>query len=68
MHVLVEMLPRGESRSIDLPDPANGLDLVKALGLMPDAHILAREHSPIPIDESLRNGETVQLIQVVSGG
>jgi len=68
MHVVVEVLPRGERRSVELPKFANGLDLVKALGLLPDAHILARERAPIPVDEPLRDGETVQLIRVVSGG
>jgi len=68
MHVVVEGPPRGESRSVELPDSASGLDLVRALGLMPDAHILAREQTPIPIDEPLQDGETVRLIRVVSGG
>ena len=68
MHILVEVPPHGDSRSIELPDSASGLDLVRALGLLPDAHILAREHTPIPIDEPLRDGETVRLIRVVSGG
>ena len=68
MRVLVELLPQRRSRSVDLPAAASGLDLVKALGLAPDAHILARGDTPIPIDEPLRDGETVRVMRVVSGG
>ena len=68
MHVLVELLPRIQNRTVELPSGSTGLDLVKALGLAPDAHILARGDVPFPIDEPVRDGETVRVIQVVSGG
>lgn len=68
MRVTVERLHERENREVQLDAGATGLDLVKVLGLAPDAHLIARGETPIPIDEPLRDGETILLIRVVSGG
>ncbi len=68
MDVAVELWPRREQRTLALPEGSTGFDLMSALGLHPDAHILARGDEPIPIDERLRAGESLRIIQVVSGG
>ena len=68
MRVRVEPLPGGAEREIELPASACGADLVKALGLALDAHILVRGDDPIPEDEPLRDGERIRLLAVVSGG
>ncbi|MFQ6107596.1 MAG: hypothetical protein ACE5QF_08455 [Thermoplasmata archaeon] len=68
MKLHVEMLPSGEKRILKFPDEASGFDVVHALELKPDAHILVREGRPIPMDEELRNGERIKLIKVASGG
>jgi len=47
---------------------ATGLDLLKKLGLAPDAHILLRVDVPIAVDEPLADGDRVRIIAVVSGG
>ncbi len=47
---------------------ATGGDLLSALRLPPDAHLLVRGDVPIPIDEPLRDGERIRVIGVVSGG
>jgi sulfur carrier protein ThiS len=68
MRIQVEILPARESKEVELPPDATGLDLVKALDLAPDAHILVRGDVPIPLDEPLADGEALRLIGVVSGG
>ena len=68
MRVTAELFPARESKAIDLPEGASGYDLMKGLGLAPDVHLLVRDGVPIPIDESLRDGESVRVIAVVSGG
>jgi sulfur carrier protein ThiS len=68
MKVHVELLPRGERKTMKFPDEANGFDVLQALDLKPDAHILVREGSPIPMDEPLSSGDRVKLIKVASGG
>ena len=68
MRVDVELHPGTVRRAVDLPAEATGLDLVRALGLAPDAHLLVREGTPIPEDEALRDGERIRVVAVVSGG
>jgi sulfur carrier protein ThiS len=68
--VLVEALlhPNGVRRSLELPPNAKGLDLLSALKLAPDGHILVRGDVPLPEDELLLAGERIRVIAVVSGG
>lgn len=47
---------------------ATGLALVRALGLAPDGHVLVRGDAPIPEDETLRDGDRIRVLAVVSGG
>ena len=68
MRIEVEFHPGGEERTVELPPKSSGTDLVKALGLAPDAHILVRDETPIPEDEALRAGDRIRIIAVVSGG
>ena len=68
MRVIAEILPGRREESIELGPAAKGLDLLKALRLAPDAHILMRGDGPIPADEVLSDGERIRVIVVVSGG
>jgi len=68
MRVTAEILPGRREESIELGPAAKGLDLLRALRLAPDAHILMRGDGPIPVDEVLSDGERIRVIVVVSGG
>ncbi len=68
MRITVELLPAKQEKMVQLSGRATGLELVQALGLAPDAHILVRGDVPIPIDEPLVEGERLRIISVVSGG
>jgi sulfur carrier protein ThiS len=68
MRVTAEILPGRREESVELGSAARGLDLLRALRLMPDAHILIRGEAPIPADASLQDGERIRVIGVVSGG
>ena len=68
MRIRVEMFPAKKETSVDLAAEATGLDLLGALELAPDAHILVRGDVPIPVDEPLADGERLRIISVVSGG
>jgi len=68
MRVAVELHPGNVRKAVELPSAATGFDLVRTLGLAPDAHVLVRGEAPIPEDEPLRDGEQIRVIAVVSGG
>lgn len=68
MRIEVELHPGSTRTFADLPPNATGLDLVRSLGLAPDAHVLVRGETPIPEDEALRDGDRIRVVAVVSGG
>jgi sulfur carrier protein ThiS len=68
MRVLAELVPSRREEFVELTPSARGLDLLKALHLAPDAHILFRGDAPIPIDETLVDGDRIRVVGVVSGG
>ena len=56
------------TEGVELPEGATGLDLLRKLGLPPDAHLVVRGDIPIPVDEPLAEGEELLILSVVSGG
>jgi sulfur carrier protein ThiS len=59
---------RGGAERIEVPDGSSPMDVLAALSLLPDAHIILRDGIPIPIDERLSDGDSLRLIKVASGG
>jgi len=68
VRIEVHIHPGGVDRSMELAAPASGLDLLTALDLAPDAHILLRAETPLPEDEALLEGDRIRVVAVVSGG
>ena len=68
MRVTAEILPGRREEHVELGPTATGLDLLRALRLAPDAHILIRSDTPIPADETLAEGDRIRVVGVVSGG
>ncbi|MGD9962460.1 MAG: MoaD/ThiS family protein [Thermoplasmata archaeon] len=69
MRVTVRLLPtRKETKDVEVPDGGSVEDVVRALGLLPDGWIAVRGDAPVPSDETLRDGDELKLISVVSGG
>jgi len=56
------------SSETDLEDNSTALDLLRAMRLRPDAFIISRSGAVIPVDSELREGDSVTLIRVASGG
>ncbi len=53
---------------VSLRDSATVEEAIRSLSLLPDAHIVVRNNMPIPITERLRDGDTIRVIRVASGG
>ncbi len=68
MRITAELVQARKTEAVELPDHANGFDLLRSLKLAPEAHLVVRGDSPIPLDEPLQDQETLQIISVVSGG
>lgn len=68
MKVTAELFPNRREEEVELGTSPTGLDLLRALRLAPDAHILVRRDVPIAADESLIDGERIRVVGIVSGG
>lgn len=69
IRVSVKSYPRGEiDKSLELPDESNALDLLRECDLRPDSWILVRDEKVIPDDAPLRDGDSIRLLSVISGG
>jgi len=68
MRITAELVQGRKTESIELPEAATGFDLLRSLGLAPDAHLVVRGDSPIPLDEPLIDAEHLRILSVVSGG
>jgi len=68
MRIIAEILPGRREEPVELNPEATGMDLLRALRLAPDAHILLRHDVPIAADEHLSEGDQIRVVAVVSGG
>lgn len=68
LRVTAEVLPTHREQDVELKDRSTGLDLLRALDLTPEAHVLVRHSVPIPADEPLLDGDRIRVVHVISGG
>ncbi len=68
MLVKASIVPRGREEEQELPEGAMASDLVRRLGLPTAACLVMRNGAPIPIDEPLAEGDSLEIIYVASGG
>jgi sulfur carrier protein ThiS len=59
----------GDSTSeMRLEAPTNVQGLLEILGRLPDANIVIRNGTPVPLTETLFDGDSLRIIRVASGG
>jgi sulfur carrier protein ThiS len=66
MKVTVVLNKRSEV--LDIDDDATIEDLLNKLGLYPDAHIVLRKRTPVPLSDRSHDGDELRIIKVASGG
>ncbi|MCD6237151.1 MAG: MoaD/ThiS family protein [Thermoplasmata archaeon] len=68
MEIEVTLLPQNIARKQEIPPMATIEDLIKIMRLKPDTVIAMRDNTPIPIDETIKEGDKITIIKVSSGG
>jgi len=69
MEIKAVLVPReNKEKVIEMARGSTGMELMQKLNLSFDAHIIARDDVPIPLDEKLVDGEKIKIISVISGG
>ena len=68
MLVTASTVPMGGRWEGELQEGATARDLVRELGLPTAACLVLRSGRPIPIDEPLSEGDSLEVVYVASGG
>jgi len=66
--ITVKLSRAKETKEIQLETESTVNDLLKKMNLKPDTLIVMSDNVPIPIDNALKDGQEVTIIQVSSGG
>ncbi len=68
MKITVQFIPRNTRQDVEIRQGSTVSDLLRLIKLRPDAFIVMRKNTPIPIDEILSHDEELCVLQVASGG
>lgn len=55
-------------QTIDLEDGSDSFNLLKHMGLYPDAVLLFRDGIVLPEDEKISDGDCIEIMKIASGG
>ena len=68
MKIKINISRTKETKNLELDAGTKVQDALKKLNLKPDTIVVMNKNKPIPIDDELRDGEELVIIQVSSGG
>jgi len=68
MKVTITRVPQDTSTVVELKKGETVEILLKKLHLRADAVIVMRGSTPIPVDDTLEDEQSLQILQVASGG
>lgn len=65
----MERVPRPNvAQPVSVKEGSSVLEVLRALAIPPDAVVVLREESPVPVDASVREGDRLRVVNVFSGG
>ena len=67
-HRLMQVRLSHPERTVDIKGPKKARDLLRELNLVVEAHLVIRGDDLVTEDELLRDGDTVEIRPVISGG
>ena len=68
LEITVKLSRTKEIKKINLQKEPIVLDMLKKINLKPDTVVVLSENKPISIDEELKDGQKLTILQVSSGG
>jgi sulfur carrier protein ThiS len=66
--IKVKLSRSNETREINLESGSTVEDVLNKINLKPDTVIVINKFKPIPIDDEIKDGEELTILQVSSGG
>ena len=68
MNVTITLSRTKEKRKLEFKKSSTVEDVLKKLNLKPDTVIVMINNRPVPIDDEIKDGQELILLQVSSGG
>ncbi len=68
MHITITFSRTKEKRKLEFKKPLTVEHVLKKLNLKPDTVIVMNKNHPVPIDDEIKDGEEINILQVSSGG
>jgi len=68
LKVKVVLIPENSEREREIPEGSKVLDVLKKLGLSRETHVVKLNGEIVVEEESVREGDVLEIIRVVSGG
>ncbi len=68
MNITIKISRTNETKTINLKTGSTVQDVLTKINMKPDTLIVINKNNPIPIDQELKNGEELMILQVSSGG
>jgi len=68
VNITVKLPRNNETKKIQIENGSKGEDVLKKINLKPDTTIIICDNHPIPIDEEIKDGQELTILQVSSRG
>jgi len=68
MEITIKMQRTQETKKIKLDNNSTIDDLLKKIDIKPDTVIVMHKNKPVPIDNVLKDGQEINILEVSSGG
>jgi len=68
MEITIKMQRTQEIKKIKIDDNSTVEDILKKIDVKPDTVIVMYKNKPVPIDDTLKEGQEIDILEVASGG
>ncbi len=68
MKVKVNIIRTNENKEVNLEKNSLILDLIKKINFKPDTVVVMRGKKPVPVDDEIKNNETLNILHISSSG
>lgn len=68
MKITVKIKRKNETKHVELKEQSTIQELLEKINIKPDSVIVMSQNKPVPIDDTLVDGQELTILQVASGG
>ena len=68
MKVQVKLSRTNEIKEVEMDENSNILDLLEKIGLKPDTVVVMKDKKPVPVDDDIKEKESLTILNISSSG